>query len=82
MQPDAREQRFLAVSLLYTEVTGREKDPPGLLSVREVASHLGMSLAAVYKLCRTGQLSYRRVLNTMRIDRRDLEDYLDAHRSS
>lgn len=68
--------------MLYTEVTQCETEPPRLLSVREVAKHLGMSLAAVYKLCRTGQLSCRRVLNAIRIDARDLADYLDAHRAS
>jgi excisionase family DNA binding protein len=83
VQPDAGERKILAVSLLYTEVTEREeKKPPGLLSVREVAQRLGVSTATVYALCQSGRLPCARVLNAFRISPADLEDYIEAKRSS
>ncbi len=82
MQRDAGEQRFLAVSLLYTEVRGPEHESRRLLSVREAARCLGISTTAVYSLCRAGQLPYTRVLNAIRIVDVDLEDLITEHRSS
>ena len=79
MQPDAGERKLLAVSLLYTEVWGQQREKPGLLSVREAAHRLRISVTAMYALCRTGQLPYTRVLNAMRITEADLEEFLDAH---
>lgn len=82
MQPDARERKVLAVSLLYTEVRGPEREKPRLLSVREAARRLGISTTAAYSLCRTGQLPYTRVLNAIRIVEADVEDLVAQHRSS
>jgi excisionase family DNA binding protein len=83
MQPDAGERKLLAVSLLYTEVTNREQEKaPALLSAREVAQRLGVSTATVYALCQSGRLPYARVVNAVRIAPADLEDYIEAQRSS
>jgi excisionase family DNA binding protein len=72
--------RFLAVSLLYTEVRGPEREKRALLSVREAARRLRISATAVYSLCRTGQLPYTRVLNAIRITEADLEDFVSTNR--
>ncbi len=80
MRPDAGEQRFLAVSLLYTEVPQNERVPPSLLSVQVVARRLGVSPGTVYSLCGTGQLPHTRVLNAIRIVESDLDDYISRHR--
>jgi excisionase family DNA binding protein len=82
-QPDAGERKFLAVSLLYTEVTHREEDKPlALLSAREVAQRLHVLAATVYALCQSGQLAYTRVLNAIRISPADLDEYIEAQHSS
>jgi len=49
-----------------------------LLTVREVATQLGVSTATVYKLCARRQLPYVRVLGAIRISRADLATYI-AH---
>ena len=51
-----------------------------LLSVREVAAHLSVSTATVYKLARTGQLRHLRVANTVRVDPADLEAFIASGR--
>lgn len=80
VQPDAGKQKFLAVSLLYTEPPRKAAVPPGLLSVREAARRLGVSVGAVYAACRKGRLPFVWALNTIRIDERDLEEYVEAQR--
>jgi excisionase family DNA binding protein len=45
----------------------------GLLSVRDVAAHLGICAATVYRLCAEGQLAHVRVLNAVRVAPQDLE---------
>ena len=47
-----------------------------LLTVREVATQLGVSTATVYKLCATRQLQYVRVLGAMRIAPADVAAYI------
>ena len=47
-----------------------------LLTVREVATQLGVSTATVYKLCATRQLSYVRVLGAMRIAPADVAAFI------
>jgi excisionase family DNA binding protein len=79
VQADAGERKFLAVSLLYTEVRGAEREKPGLLSVREAARRLGISTTAAYSLCRTGRLPYTRVLNAIRIVEADVEELIAQH---
>jgi excisionase family DNA binding protein len=51
---------------------GRE----ALLSVREVASYLGVCTATVYKLCACGALRHVRVLNAVRVAPRDLSAFI------
>src|SRR5258708_5260252 len=41
--------------------------PEHLLTVREVAEHLGVCAATVYKLCATGELLHLRISNAVRI---------------
>jgi excisionase family DNA binding protein len=43
-----------------------------LLSVEDAARQLNVSTATVYKLCASGKLRSIRILNTLRIARRDL----------
>ena len=47
-----------------------------LLTVREVATQLGVSTATVYKLCARRQLPYVRVLGAMRIAPADVAAYI------
>ena len=52
-----------------------------LLTPREVADRLGLSLTAVYALCNSGQLVHRRIGvkgGRLRIDEAALERYLEA----
>jgi excisionase family DNA binding protein len=46
-----------------------------LLSVRDVASRLGVSTATVYKLCASGELAHVRVSNAIRIAQDAVERY-------
>jgi excisionase family DNA binding protein len=52
-----------------------------LLSVRQVAEHLGVCTATVYKLCDRGRLAHVRVMNAVRVDRRDLAAFVARHRA-
>ena len=47
-----------------------------LLSVREVAVHLGVSTAIVYRLSDRGELACIRVCNAIRVRFQDLEAFL------
>ena len=51
-----------------------------LLTVREVAEHLSMSTATVYKLCEIGELGHVRVSNAIRIAPSDLTTYVSLRR--
>ncbi len=82
VQPGPGEHRFLAVSLLYTEVARREAPPPALLSIRDVARRLGVSCGTVYSLCRTGQLAFTRIVNAIHVAEVDLEEFIHTHRRS
>jgi excisionase family DNA binding protein len=52
----------------------------GLLSVRDVAAHLGVCTASVYRLAARGELAHVRVLNAVRVAPRDLEAFIEARR--
>lgn len=51
-----------------------------LLTVRQVAAVLQVCPATVYALCRRGELAHSRVLDSIRVERADLEAYLDRAR--
>jgi len=51
-----------------------------LLSVRGVATCLGVSSATVYKLCAQGALVHVRVSNAIRVAPGDLDQFLAARR--
>lgn len=54
-----------------------------LLTVKETASILGVSLGSVYALVHSGQLDHRRIgtgRGTIRISEEDLEQYLEDSR--
>jgi excisionase family DNA binding protein len=51
-----------------------------LLSIRETAEVLGLSTRAVYVLCERGELCHARILNTIRIDPRDLDAFIAARK--
>jgi len=48
----------------------------GFLTVRDVAAHLCVSTATVYKLCAARELPYVRILSAIRITRADLATYV------
>ena len=50
-------------------------DGERLLSVREVATRLGVSTATIYKLCERGELVHVRVLNAIRVRPADLSAF-------
>jgi len=54
--------------------------PEHLLTVREVAEHLGVCAATVYKLCATGELLHLRISNAVRIAPADLAEYIARRR--
>ncbi len=47
-----------------------------LMSVREVATRLGVSTATVYGLCERGELRHVRVSNSIRLRVADIEDFI------
>ena len=51
-----------------------------LLTVREVAAILRVCRDTVYRLCATGQLPHVRILNAIRIEPADLDDFLSIRR--
>ena len=51
-----------------------------LLTAREVASLLRVSLSTVYKLCGEGKLSHCRVSNALRVAEESIAVYLNARR--
>ena len=46
---------------------------------RQVAAHLGVCAATVYKLCERGELGHVRVSNAIRIAPVDVEGYVSRH---
>jgi excisionase family DNA binding protein len=47
-----------------------------LLKVVEVAEHLGICNATVYRLCESGELPHLRVVNSIRVRPKDLAEYV------
>jgi excisionase family DNA binding protein len=52
-----------------------------LLRVTEVAEHLGVCAATVYRLCEDGELPHVRVINSIRVRPADLEAFVRAQLS-
>ena len=61
-------------SAVRTKGAQRNGGNAGLLTVANVAAHLGVCKATVYRLCETGALAHVRVLNSIRVH----PDTLDA----
>jgi len=55
---------------------GLPPSTPALLTVREVARHLGVRPVTIYRLCERGVLAHLRVSNAIRIRLEDLDAYL------
>jgi excisionase family DNA binding protein len=51
-----------------------------LLSVRQVATVLGVCTATIYRLCERGELPHYRVLNAIRVDPGDVKGFLSKSR--
>ena len=54
--------------------------PDRLLSVKQVAEHLGVTTATVYGLCAHGRLAHVRILNVIRIAPGDLSNFIASRR--
>jgi excisionase family DNA binding protein len=54
----------------------RDAGSGSLLTVAEVAAHLGVCRAIVYRICRKGQIAHIRVSNAIRIPEGALASYL------
>lgn len=52
--------------------------PRQLLTVREVASRLSVSVRTVWRLIEQGKLRTRRIGNTTRIEAAHLDDFIDV----
>jgi excisionase family DNA binding protein len=59
------------LGVLYS---GRDR----LLSVSEVAEHLGVSTATVYKICKRGDLPHVRIIDSIRIRPSDVAAFADT----
>jgi excisionase family DNA binding protein len=53
-----------------------------LLSVRQVAKLLGVCPATVYGLCDRRELPHLRILNAIRVDPRDLKEFMTRARKT
>jgi excisionase family DNA binding protein len=61
--------------------SGPGERPPILMTVKEVASALGVSTATVYKLCETGRLQHVRVSDhSIRVVQADLVAFVARNR--
>jgi excisionase family DNA binding protein len=49
-----------------------------LLRVAEVAEHLGVCAATVYRLCESGELPHVRIINSIRVRPADLAVFINA----
>jgi excisionase family DNA binding protein len=58
----------------------RQDVPDRLLSVKQVAEHLGVTTATVYGLCADGRLAHVRILNTIRVAPGDLAAFIESRR--
>jgi excisionase family DNA binding protein len=56
----------------------RKPVPQSLLSVAKVAQLLGVCRATAYRMIESGELPHVRVVNAIRVDRRDLQRWLGA----
>lgn len=65
-----------AATLVLAHVTVGQL--PENLSAKQAAERLGVSLEKVYSMCRSGQLRCRKIGRTIRIQSRDLQDFMDA----
>jgi excisionase family DNA binding protein len=74
----------LAGSLLDGMQTDSEvlRSGRSLLSVRQVAKLLGVCPATVYMLCDRRELPHLRVLNAIRVDPRDLKEFMARARET
>jgi excisionase family DNA binding protein len=52
-----------------------------LLRIAEVAEHLGVCNATVYRLCDSGELLHVWIVNSIRVRPRDLEEFIAAVRT-
>ena len=55
--------------------------PEHLLTVREVAEHLRVCPATIYKLCDAGELVHVRISNAIRVAPPDLAHFMAVHRA-
>jgi excisionase family DNA binding protein len=55
--------------------------PERLLTVREVADHLRVCPATVYKLCDADELAHVRISNAIRVAPSDLAQFMAVHRA-
>lgn len=58
--------------------TSPAADPVDLLNINEVAGSLRVSKMTVYRFIRDGRLPAVRIGNSLRVHRRDLDNYLNA----
>ncbi len=63
-----------------TELAGADEQSLRLLSVDEVCEVLGMSKSWVYKQIRSGEIPSIRLGGSIKVQRADLEEYLENHR--
>ena len=54
--------------------------PDRLLSIKQVAEHLGVTTATVYGLCAHGRLAHVRILNIIRVEPSDLSEFIASCR--
>jgi len=55
---------------------------PGLLSVRRTATRLGVARGTCYRLIRDGVIPAVRVGGSIRVDPRELDEWLAKHRTA
>jgi excisionase family DNA binding protein len=58
-------------------MSSEKRDPDQLLSVKEAADVLGVSVRSIWRLLRASTLRKRKILGATRIKRRDLDDLSD-----
>jgi excisionase family DNA binding protein len=58
-------------------MSSEKHDPNRLLTVKEAAAVLGVSVRSIWRLLRTETLRKRKILSATRIKRRDLDDLSD-----
>ncbi len=73
--PNSRQRASVAPTLADLRVLWGGRDR--LLKVAEVAEHLGVCNATVYRLCDSGELPHVWIVNSIRIRPADLQAFLD-----